>query len=184
MSRRFLISVAALVLAASTLAPAVAADEPVYINPCFDGQFSNAVAGEPLVMVCGWGGFGGPGKIVSFLNAHTASITVRDDQGAVILTIDPEDFADLWDEPFSWASGDEPELACAGPTGRAVVWFYFMDEGLDAGTYEITYSETLSHPVNDGYQTCRLAEDGSRVSPVPSLWSGSYTAVSTLVVTN
>ncbi|NJD29691.1 MAG: hypothetical protein FIA92_15545 [Chloroflexi bacterium] len=169
-------------MAAITIVPTVAAqDEPASVNPCYDGAIFAAEPYEAIDLVCGWGVVGGPGKIVSFLNSHTASVTVRDAGGNVVVSIEPEELASLWTGPFWWDADDE-WVDCAGPRGGAVAWVYQVPGGLPAGIYQVTYEETLTHPVNDGYHTCWMREDGSRLVSAPSLWWGSFTAISTLVV--
>jgi hypothetical protein len=171
------------VLALAMLPAAAGAQEPPsgFVAPCYpDGEWT-AEPGEPIHFLCGWGAQGGPGKLVSFLNSQEATMVVRDEQGQVVLQLDPEDIRALYVSPVSGPSDDD-YVDCAGPEGRAVMWHYWLDGGLPAGTYEITWTETLTHPVNDGYHTCWLKEDGSRLMPAPSLYRGTTTSVATLTV--
>jgi len=183
--RRIAISAMAALLALSVLAPAAAADDalpPNFVGPCYATDEWNATADEPILFTCGWGVQGGPGMLVSYLNSYRAKLVVRDEQNNVVLRIDPEDLAALWGDPEVFPAGDDA-IYCAGPTGRAVVWEYWLNAGLPAGEYTVTFSESLRHPVTDGYHTCWLKEDGSPVMPAPNQYRGSWETLGTLTVT-
>jgi hypothetical protein len=79
---------------------------------------------------------------------------------------------------------DDDYVVCAGPDFRLLLWHYWLNAGLAEGTYEITFTETLRHPVNDGFHTCWLREDGSRLAPAPSLYRGTTVSVSTLIISD
>jgi hypothetical protein len=178
-----LASLAAAALALSMLPAAAVAQEPPsgYIAPCFGGETWTAAPGEPLHFVCAWGAQGGPGKIVSFLTSQRATVIVRDEEDNVVLRLDPEEIRALYGPPHVYPADDD-FVACAGPDFQLAVWHYWLNEGLPEGVYEVTWIETLTHPVNDGYHTCWLREDGSRLVPAPSIYRGTTTAVSTLIV--
>ena len=173
---------AAALLALATLVPSAAAqDEPAFVAPCGNGFEWSAEAGQPILFICGWGTQGGPGLMVNFLNAYDAALTVRDEAGSPVFTISADALADLWGDPESGPSGFD-DVTCAGPTGHAALWSYILDGGLPAGTYTVILEESFSHPVTDGFHTC-WAEDGTRlVSPPDHLVSGSFVAISTLIV--
>lgn len=174
-------ALAAGLLAVLALAPAASAqEEPAGVFPCANGFEFNAAVGQPIEFLCGWGAVGGPGKIVTFLNAHQATLAVEDEQGQPVLTIGPAEFATLWGDPEEGPSGFD-DVTCGGPTGRIVAWSYLLDGGLPAGTYTIFLNESFRNPVSDGFHTCRL-EDGTRLAPPPNLTRGSIDAVSTLIV--
>jgi hypothetical protein len=183
--RRIASPVVAALLALSVVAPAASAQDewppPNFVAPCmsFDGWVADA--GQPIHFVCGWGIQGGPGLLVSYLNSYRATLVVSDDAGNVVLTIDPEELASLWGDP-QVGDGDTEDVDCAGPTGRAVYWHYWLEAGLPAGSYTVSFTETLRHPVNDGYHTCWLRVDGSRLVPPPSLYRGSWEDIGTLTV--
>ena len=184
MLRRVMGTLAAAVLALTAFAPiASAQNEPPsgFVAPCYDGATWNATPGEPLDLLCGWTTQGGPGKIVSFLNGYTATVIIRDEDGNVVLSLDPDQLRALWGDPVTFPADDDV-VACAGPTGRYVLWEYWFNAGLPAGTYTVTMTQTYTHPVTDGWQTCWFREDGSRLAPPPSLYRGTAVSVSTLVV--
>jgi hypothetical protein len=54
------------------------------------------------------------------------------------------------------------------------------DVNNEVGVYTVTRTETYRHPVNDGFHTCWF--DGEQVVPPPSLYRGSFDALTTLVV--
>jgi hypothetical protein len=183
--RRIATSAMAALLALSALAPAAAADDwppPNFVAPCLDGVEWTAEADAPIHFVCGWGVAGGPGKLVTFLKSYSGALIVRDEQDNVVMRLDPRDIAMLWGDPDVFPADDD-FVDCAGPTGRVVVWHYWLSAGLPAGEYEVTFAESYRYPVTDGYQTCWLKEDGSRVVPAPSLYRGSWDDVSLLTVT-
>jgi hypothetical protein len=168
-------------LALATLVPSASAqDEPAFVAPCGDGFEWTAESGQPILFLCGWGVQGGPGRIVSFLNAYQATLIVKDEQGQPVLTIGPAAFANLWGDPERGPSGFD-DVTCAGPTGGSILWSYVLAGGLPAGTYTVSLDQAFSHPVNDGFHTCRFA-DGTPLASPPSLTSGSDEAVSTLIV--
>ena len=165
-----------------TLAPlASAQDEPAFVFPCGDGFEFTAEAGQPITFFCGWGTQGGPGLLLTFVMAHQATLIVVDDEGHTVLSIGPDEFATLWGDPESSPSGFD-DVTCAGPTGRGAAWSYLLEGGLPEGVYTITLDQSLRHPVTDGFHTCWF-DDGTRVvSPPDHLSSGSWEAVSTLIV--
>ena len=168
-------------LALATLAPiASAQDEPAFVFPCLDGGEWGAEPDQPIAFGCGWGTAGGPGRMNSFLKAHQATLIVEDEDGNAVLTIGPAEFATLWGEPTSGPSGFE-DVTCASPKAQGASWTYLLGAGLPEGTYTLVLQQTLRHPVNDGFHTCRFP-DGSRVNPPPSLFRGSTEAVGTLFV--
>jgi hypothetical protein len=165
-----------------TVAPAASAqDEPAFVFPCGDGFEFTAEAGQPIAFFCGWGTQGGPGLIKDFLNAYQATLVVEDEQGDPVLSIGPDGFATLWGDPEQFPSGFD-DVTCAGPAGWVVGWSYLLEGGLPEGTYTITLDESLRHPVTDGYHTCWSADGTRLVSPPDHLSSGSWEAVSTLIV--
>jgi len=168
--------------ASMTFVPAASAqDEPAFVAPCGDGFEWSAEAGQPILFLCGWGTQGGPGLMVNFLNAYSAALTVEDEAGNPVLTISPEALAGLWGDPETFPSGFD-DVTCAGPTGQAALWTYLHEGGLPAGTYTVVLEASFSHPVTDGFHTC-WSEDGTRlVSPPDHLVSGSFEAISTLIV--
>jgi hypothetical protein len=178
--RRIAISVVAALLALSALAPVAAADdpEPAIVGPCIDGLTWYAEPGQPLGFWCGWGGQT-YGSMRSFLTANVRSFTVTDASGAVVIDLDPTEAAAVWRKPMR-LEAEPGEVTCASRWGWLMQWRY-PAEGLEAGVYTMTWTETLTHPVNDQYHTCWFA-DGTRLVPPPSLYSGPSNAVSTLVV--
>jgi hypothetical protein len=168
-------------LASMAFAPGASAqDEPAFVAPCADGFEWTAESGQPILFLCGWGVQGGPGKIVTFLNAYQATLTVEDEDGQPVLTIGPAEFATLWGDPEQSPSGFD-DVTCAGPTGMSVLWTYLLEEGLPEGTYTVSLEQSLRYPVGDGFHTCWF-DDGTRVAAPPNRMSGSFDAVSTLVV--
>ena len=164
-----------------TLAPAVSAqDEPAFVFPCADGVEWTAEAGQPITFLCGWGTQGGPGLIVSFLNAHQATLIVTDEDGDTVLSFSPAEFATLWGERESFPSGFD-DVTCAGPTGQGVFWSYLLEDGLPEGTYTFTLEESMRHPVTDGFHTCWF-DDGTPVVSPPALAMGAWEAVGTIIV--
>jgi hypothetical protein len=164
-----------------TLAPiASAQDEPAFVFPCADGFEFTAEPGQPITFFCGWGVTGGPGLLTAFLMAHQATLIVEDEEGHTVLSIGPAEFTTLWSDPESFPSGFD-DLSCASPTSYGAAWSYLLDAGLQEGTYTISLEESLRHPITDGSHTCWF-DDGTRLAPPPSLTSGSWEAVSTLIV--
>ena len=164
-----------------TLAPVASAqDEPAFVFPCADGVEWEAEPGQPITFFCGWGTQGGPGLWLAFVKAHRATLVVEDEEGDIVLSIGPSEFATLWGDPESFPSGFD-DVTCAGPTGQAAGWSYLLEAGLPEGTYTITLEESLRHPITDGFHTCWF-DDGTRVSPPPALTSGAWEAVGTIVV--
>lgn len=181
MYRRLATSLVAAALALSALAPGASAQTgPAPVWPCVDGLQFAAEPGQPIRFGCGWSAIT-LGQIRDYLTAHRATLTVRDAQDEVVLSIGPRQFATLW-LPIERYPIDDPELRCASPTSTVVWWFYTLEAGLPAGTYTVTLGETLRHPVMDGFHTCWLA-DGERAVPAPSLYpAASWESVSTLIV--
>jgi len=179
--RRALAAICACLLVGSLASTATAQDEPAFVFPCGDGFEFTAEPGQPITFLCGWGTQGGPGLIVSFLNSYQATLVVKDDEGDTVLSIGPAEFATLWGDPESFPSGFD-DVTCAGPTGQGVFWSYLLEGGLPEGTYSVTLEETLRHPVTDGFLTCWSADGTRLVSPPDHLFSGSWEAVSTLIV--
>ena len=173
---------AAALLALATLVPSASAqDEPAFVAPCGDGFEWTAESGQPILFLCGWGVQGGPGRIVTFLNSYDAALVVENEQGQAVLVIDSATLATLWGDPEFGPSGFD-DVSCAGPTGGGVSWSYVLEAGLPAGTYTVVLDQSLRFPISDGFQTCWF-DDGTRVvSPPDHLSSGSFEAVSTLVV--
>ena len=164
-----------------TLAPlASAQDEPAFVFPCGDGFEFTAEPGQPITFFCGWGTQGGPGLLLAYVMAHQATLIVEDDEGHTVLSIGPDEFATLWGDPESFPSGFE-DLTCASPTSHGAAWSYLLEAGLPEGTYTISLEESLSHPITDGSHTCWF-DDGTRLASPPSLSSGSWEAISTLIV--
>jgi len=164
-----------------TLASSVSAqDEPALVAPCVDGLEWGAEPGQAIEFFCGWGTQGGPGLIRTFLGAHQATLVVEDEQGSPVLTIGQAEFATLWSEPESGPSGFD-DVTCAGPTGWGASWSYVFEDGLPEGTYTVTLTETMRHPVTDGFQTCRFP-DGTRLAEPPNHLYGGSTAIATIVV--
>jgi hypothetical protein len=183
LGRRAIAAICACMLVGALASTASAQDEPAFVAPCGDGFEWSAEAGQPILFFCGWGTQGGPGLVVAFLNAYSASLTVEDEAGNPVLTIDAAALAALWSDPESFPSGFD-DVTCAGPTGQGASWSYVLENGLPAGTYTVFLSQAFSHPVTDGFHTC-WAEDGTRlVSPPDHLASGSFEAISTLIVEN
>lgn len=178
--RRGMAAICAFLLVGALAPIASAQDEPAFVFPCADGVEWEAAPGQPIAFGCGWGVQGGPGLIEIFLRAHAATLIVLNEQGDPVLTIDQAGFATLWGDPESFPSGFE-DVTCAGPTSRGVFWSYLLDAGLPAGTYSVTLVESVRHPVIDGFHTCR-SDDGTRVSPTPSMFRGSTEAVGTIIV--
>ncbi len=177
--RRIAVLVVAALLALSALAPAASADEePAIVGPCVDGLTWYAEPGQPLQFRCGWGAQT-YGQMRSFLTSDVRSLMVTDETGAVVLDLDPAEAAAFWWEPMR-LEAEPGELTCASRWGWLMPWRY-PAEGLEAGVYTITWTETYTHPVNDGMHTCWW-DDGTRWEPVPSLYRGESNAVSTLVV--
>jgi hypothetical protein len=175
------LALGAALLALATLVPiASAQDEPAFVFPCADGVEWGAAPGQPIQFGCGWGVVGGPGLIEMFLRAHEGTLVVEDEGGNVVLAIDPAEFATLWGDPESGPSGFD-DVTCAGPTSRGVAWSYLLDAGLPAGTYSVTFVESVRHPVNDGFHTCWF-DDGTRLVAPPSLYRGPSEAVGTSIV--
>jgi hypothetical protein len=178
--RRIAISLVAALLALSALAPATAADEEerTIVGACVDGTTWYAEPGQPLQFRCGWGGQT-YGSMRSFLTSDVRSLTVTDESGAVVIDLDPAQAATFWWEPMRMEA--EPgEITCASRWSWGLPWRY-PAEGLEAGVYTMTWTETYTHPVNDQVHTCWW-DDGTRVVPPPSLYQGAANAVSTLVV--
>jgi hypothetical protein len=179
--RKLIIPLLAALLAMSALAPAVSAqDDPAFVYPCFDPSPDTWAAepGQPIVFGCGWGATT-LGGLQSFLTADVRSFVVQDEDGNTVLAVGPGDADPGWGIPERFASGDE-EVACASPYGWGVFWTHVFEDGLPEGVYTVTWTETLRHPVNDGSHTCRF--EGEPVVLPPSLFRGSFDAVSTLVV--
>lgn len=168
-------------LLVGALAPVASAqDEPALVFPCADGIEWAAEPGQPIEFGCGWGTVGGPGRMRTFLQAHSGTLVVLDEQGVPVLTIGPDEFRNLWAEPETSPSGFD-DVTCAGPRGQGTSWSYLLEGGLPEGTYTVRLAEALRHPTNDGFHTCRFA-DGTRVVPPPSQSRGSWEAVGTLLV--
>jgi hypothetical protein len=180
MPRRFIMSLLAALLAMSTIAPAVSAqDDPAFVYPCGDGYEWTAEPGQPIVFGCGWGALT-LGELQSFLIADVRSFVVQDEDANTVLAVGPEEAVPGWGAPGRFPSGDE-EVTCASPYSWGVFWTHLFEDGLPAGVYTMTWTETLRHPVTDGYHTCWF-DDGERVGLLPSMAGSSLDAVSTLVV--
>ena len=180
-------SLVAALLAMSTIVPAVSAFEPgeqAFVAPCFDiGQFGGtwmAEPGQPIRFTCGWGATT-KGGLLSFLTADTRSFTVQDKDGNTVLAVGPADGVPGWGLPQRGPSDDGSGVTCASPFGWSVGWNHVSEDGLPEGVYTVTWTETLRHPVNDGFHTCSF--EGVRLVPAPSKApAGSLDVVTTLVV--
>ena len=78
---------------------ASAQDEPAFVFPCADGVEWAAEPGQPITFFCGWGTQGGPGLWLLFVKAHQATLVVEDEEGDIVLSIGPSEFATLWGDP-------------------------------------------------------------------------------------
>jgi hypothetical protein len=170
---------AAALLALATVVPSASAqDEPAFVAPCGDGFEWIAESGQPILFLCGWGVQGGPGKIISFLNSYDATLVVENEQGQAVLVIDS--LGPLWGDAEQSPSGFD-DVTCAGPTGMSVQWTYVLEGGLPEGTYTVVLEQSFRYPVSDGFHTCWF-DDGTRAAEPPNQVSGSFDAVSTLIV--
>ena len=172
---------AAALLALAIFVPSASAqDDPAFVAPCGDGFEWTAESGQPILFLCGFGVQGGPGRMVTFLNSYDATLVVEDEQGHAVLVIDAATLATLWGDP-EWGPSGGDDMSCAGPSGGVALWSYVLEDGLPEGTYTVVLDESFRYPVGDGFHTCWF-DDGTRVASPPNLFSGSFEAVSTLIV--
>lgn len=176
--RRFAIAVVVAALALSALAPAISAQEdPTDVYPCFDGETFQVEQGAEIRLFCGWG-FNARGLVRAYLTSIERSLVLRDEHGAVIWSRSPKDTAGDWLAPVFSRASDYPPLVCHPDVGGVLMWEYFLE--LAPGTYTMTETDTLRHPVTDGYHQCWY--EGERLSPQPSLFSGTTVSTVTIIV--
>jgi hypothetical protein len=180
--RRVAISVVAALLALSALAPvAVADEEPVSIAACvFDGRTYEVDQGQDIRLLCGWS-VNARGLVRAYLTSIERTLTLTDEDGNVVWSRGPEDTASDWLAP-QWARASDfgdPDYVCHPDVGWWVIWEYFLAP-LDPGTYTYTQTDTLRHPVTDGYHQCWY--QGERLAPPPSLYRGTTVSTVTIIV--
>jgi hypothetical protein len=90
----------------------------------------------------------------------------------------PKATAGDWLAPIFGRASDYPPLVCHPDVGAAIMWEHFLAP-LDPGTYTLTETDSLRHPVTDGYHQCWY--EGERLSAPPSLYRG--VTVSTVTIT-
>jgi hypothetical protein len=103
---------------------------------------------------------------------------VTDADGKPVVDLDAASARAYWWNPVRL---EDTDSVCASRWYWMTPWRYPLAAGLPAGEYTVTWTETWTHPVNDGLHTCWW--EGTRLAPAPSLYLGSANAVSTLVVT-
>lgn len=178
MLRRIISLLIAMLLALSVAAPAASAQEPTYVYWCFGDSMVTVGHTDDIALRCPWGAKT-EGQVRMFLNGDVISFELRDGNGNAVWTLDPEDAATYWSDPFKVKASDvgfecKPDVTWAS---RLTIPL----PTLPADTYTLIVNETYLHPVNDGIHTCSI--DGERIPP-PSLYPAGPlpTVVMTIVV--
>lgn len=153
MKKFALLLVAALLVVTSLVLPvqAAKADEPVtcHFTPWLS-EFSASECDNYIIRI-GWVSTA-RGLANEFQKAIHSSISIYKEGGGFDLAYNEQQSAQFWwimpfpADTFGWD--------CAMPTLWANRWWVPVPVDLEPGNYVATYTWTLDHPVNDGWEAC------------------------------
>ena len=168
-------------LLATLLAGAAsAADGVTYVYPISDGETFDVPAGDSITLQWMWLATT-KGLVHVFLKSWTASYTIYDQGGNVVLALPAAQADTIW-QPIEQIDPADQAIKCASPHHWWSVWER-TGVTLAPGTYTLVTEWSQSQPVNDGWHTCIDTSTGEPLASPPSLYKpGSGTWTVTIVV--
>jgi hypothetical protein len=180
--------VAAILVTTMLLTSPAQAQEPPPLPPTWvytypgDGWVDHVKTNESIMMHWWWFAYS-PGQVKEFLGAASDVYIITNADGSYKKVITADEARKYFTDPFP--ANPEVFWNATTPNGYswASAWEYPLGR-LPAGTYTVTFEETLRHTVNDGFHLFRDYETGERMYPVPDIYlPGKYINISTIIVT-
>lgn len=165
-----------LLLATLTLTPGISANgEPVNILPYIDGAVYEIRTDQEAHIFLAWVALS-PGLVQEYLNASHESYTLVGN-GETVAISDAETKQTYG--PIIEAPPEILGLECPRPLVAGTIFDYTLGH-LEPGTYTLTRTATLDHPVNDAFHVCTFA--GQPAANTPSLYEGTRVSTVTILV--